>query len=103
MKTEVFMGGTPGMRETTNIHSLPKTTEDPVLLLLDTPQNTPVGTPGSDIIISSDDTVEILEAAENPVQESTSEVLRSAPQPIEAPKSQQQRRRRKKETHKIIL
>ncbi|GFT76546.1 hypothetical protein NPIL_534891 [Nephila pilipes] len=54
MKTEVFMGGTPGMRETTNIHSLPKTTEDPVLLLLDTPQNTPVGTPGSDIIISSE-------------------------------------------------
>ncbi|GFR05947.1 hypothetical protein TNCT_365811, partial [Trichonephila clavata] len=96
MKTEVFMGGTPGMRETTNIHSLPKTTEDPVLLLLDTPQNTPVGTPGSDIIISSDDTVETLEAVENPIQESTSEVLRSAPQPIEAPKSQQQRRRRKK-------
>ncbi|GFY38465.1 hypothetical protein TNIN_291421 [Trichonephila inaurata madagascariensis] len=53
MKTEVFMGGTPGMRETTTIHSLPKTSEDPVLLLLDTPQNTPVGTPGSDIIISS--------------------------------------------------
>ncbi|GFY38463.1 hypothetical protein TNIN_291411, partial [Trichonephila inaurata madagascariensis] len=42
---------------------------------------------------SIDDTVE---AVENPVQESTSEVLRSAPQPIEAPKSQQQRRRRKK-------
>ncbi|GFY01455.1 hypothetical protein TNCV_850631 [Trichonephila clavipes] len=42
---------------------------------------------------SIDDTVE---AVENPLQESTSEVLRSAPQPIEAPKSQQQRRRRKK-------
>ncbi|KAF8784956.1 MAP kinase-interacting serine/threonine-protein kinase 1-like [Argiope bruennichi] len=97
MKTEVFMGGTPGMRETTNIHSLPKATEDPVtILLLDTPQNTPVGTPGSDIHISSDDTTELLDNLENAVQESNNDVLRSAPKPIETPKSQQPRRRRKK-------
>ncbi|GIY92362.1 hypothetical protein CEXT_790931, partial [Caerostris extrusa] len=55
MKTEVFMGGTPGMGDKTNIHAEPKAVEDPVtILLLDTPQNTPVGTPGSDNHISSE-------------------------------------------------
>ncbi|MCF6821068.1 hypothetical protein L3H37_10885 [Corynebacterium sp. MC-20] len=50
MKTEVFMSMTPGLGGASKLHSLPKSPEDAVtILLLDTPQNTPVGTPGSDI------------------------------------------------------
>uniref|UniRef100_A0A2L2Y7C1 BLTX327 n=1 Tax=Parasteatoda tepidariorum TaxID=114398 RepID=A0A2L2Y7C1_PARTP len=50
MKTEVFVG-TPKVKTAANVISSTKsTTEDPVsILLLDTPHNTPIGTPGSDI------------------------------------------------------
>lgn len=50
MKTEVFMSMTPGLTGASKLHSLPKTPEDAVIILLpDTPRNTPIGTPGSDI------------------------------------------------------
>lgn len=50
MKTEVFMSMTPGLSGASKLHSLPKTPEDAVIILLpDTPRNTPIGTPGSDI------------------------------------------------------
>lgn len=50
MKTEVFMSVTPGLGRASKLQSLHKSPEDAVttILLLDTPQNTPVGTPGSD-------------------------------------------------------
>uniref|UniRef100_A0A2L2Y0D9 non-specific serine/threonine protein kinase n=2 Tax=Parasteatoda tepidariorum TaxID=114398 RepID=A0A2L2Y0D9_PARTP len=91
MKTEVFVG-TPKVKTAANVISSTKsTTEDPVsILLLDTPQNTPIGTPGSDITAD-----EILEQIQSEVQASA-EILRSAPQPIEIPKNQHTRRRNKK-------
>lgn len=50
MKTEVFMSMTPGLGGASKLHSMVKTPEDAVtILLLDTSQNTPVGTPGCDI------------------------------------------------------
>lgn len=50
MKTEVFVNMTPGLGGASKLNSLHKSPEDAVtILLLDTPQNTPVGTPGSDI------------------------------------------------------
>lgn len=56
MKTEVYMNMTPGLGGTPKLQqSHPKSPNDALttILLLDTPQNTPVGTPGSDFF--SDD------------------------------------------------
>ena len=57
------MSMTPGLGGSSKLHSLPKSPEDAVtILLLDTPQNTPVGTPGSDIF--SDEAAYIAENTE---------------------------------------
>ncbi|KAG8201382.1 hypothetical protein JTE90_016857 [Oedothorax gibbosus] len=76
MKTEVFL------------HSLPK---DPAsVLLLDTPSNTPIGTPESDIT-DAPDLIEI-----DATQQSNSEIQRSLPQPIDAPRDPRRRRKKKR-------
>ncbi|XP_054708454.1 MAP kinase-interacting serine/threonine-protein kinase 1-like [Uloborus diversus] len=104
-KQEVFVGGTPDIEENSSVLSPPKNSEDAVtIILLDTPQNTPVGTPGSDVINSSDDAGENgLENADNNHSDNNHsevilEVQRTAPQPIQKKELQQRRRRKKKRT-----